>query len=103
MRLLDRLSIIWHTPELLEEMETHIMATSADFAARLDTVTNELSAKLADLKDQIATAVASGAAADQAWADALEAPIERLEGMGTSDETPDPVGDEGGASTEPTA
>lgn len=103
MRLTDRLTAIWHAPERYKEMETLIMATSADFAARLDTVTNELSTKLADLKTQIDAAVASGQAADQAWSDALEGPIERLEGMGTSEDTPDPVGDDGGAGTEPTA
>lgn len=88
MRLLDRLSVIWHTPELLEEMETLIMSASADYAARLDAASNDLSAELADLRDRIAQAVASGQAADQSWADALEGPVSRLEAMGKNTDDP---------------
>lgn len=88
MRLLDRLSVIWRTPEIIEEMETLIMSASADYAARLDAASNDLSAELADLRDRIAQAVASGQAADQSWADALEGPVSRLEAMGKNTDDP---------------
>lgn len=65
MHLLDRLKAIWHVPEAVYYLEERLMATAADYAARLDTVSNDLSSELADLKQRIADAVASGQAADQ--------------------------------------
>lgn len=93
MRLLDRLAAIWRAPESLYELETLIMATASDYAARLDAVTNEIAQELRDAQ----------AGADASWSAALDGPIARLEGLGKSTEDPEPSTADDSAGTEPTA
>lgn len=90
MRLLDRLSAIWHSPEAITELEGIIMANATDYAARLDAVSNEIAGELTDLRSQLA-------GSNDSWAAALDGPIARLENLGKSDQDPEPVG------TDPTA
>lgn len=49
MRLRDRLYVIWRAPERFKIMEEMNVATAAEYAQRLDAVSNDLARDLADL------------------------------------------------------
>lgn len=81
---------IRHEMQLLKE---NVMATAAEYAARVDAATSELANDLKAVRDRL-TAVEAAAEGDkQAAVDAalaeLDGPISRLEALGRDEVTPD--------------
>lgn len=79
----------------IHQLEVLIMASTAEIVARLDAATNEVASDLAAVRDQLTAALADVDAAKRSAVDEalaqLDAPIARLEALGSDPADPVPV------------